>query len=326
MHVADADDLGRIAVGNEVHGKLRLVLVASGLQLLGPEVVVLDNHHTVAARDFLLAVEHARAYTIIIYVGTAVRTGHHDGIVGTIVGIGAHQGLDQFVAGQHAHLAVAAHGDAGQHFASPVDALPQAGGIGQHPRGSTLPHHFGQVGFGHTQAVPPHHGGAQGRTLLLAHGRQLGGVAHQEQAAVHALVDIAQQVVEQLSRAEGRTGKGLAARNHRGFVDHEHGALQAIEVHAKSRVLAGKGLLPVNHPMDGACRPPRAVCQHLGRPAGGGEQHHGPPQGHQRAHQGTDQRRLARTGITTQDKDLRPGGIGGKTGQPRCGLGLQRRK
>ena len=202
VHVAHGKHFRHVAVGDKGE-RQALALGQSGCRLFRPVVIVFHSHDEVAAREFLLAIENLRADTVVVDVGALVGARHDNHLVCTEFIVIAHQRLNQFVAGQKAHLAVRTSRKAGQGFWSFGNHLPQMRGAGQHLRGIVLPHHVREVGAAHRHSHSRENIVLQSRTVCLAHGRQLRCVAHHnEAAAVVAAVNEAQQVVEQLPRAE----------------------------------------------------------------------------------------------------------------------------
>ena len=109
-------------------------------------------------------------------------------------------------------------------FKALLQQLPQHGGTRQHIAVLALSHHLGQIGTAHQQPVARQHIVAQRRTLLLAHWRQLGGVAHKQQTAPLARIDVAHKVVHQLARAKQTVAHlSGATAYHRCLVHHEQG-------------------------------------------------------------------------------------------------------
>ena len=178
-------------------------------------------------------------------------------------------------------------------------------GTGQHLRGIVLPHHVREVDAAHRHSHSRENIVLQSRAVGLAHGRQLRCVAHHnEAAAVVSAVNEAQQVVEQLPRAEHGFGETAFARgNHRSLVHNKERVFQTIETERKARVFTLKSILTVNKAMDSVGRMPGIKRKHLGGPARRCKQHDGALQLLQNAHQGRHQRSLARAGVAAQNDE-----------------------
>ena len=179
----------------------------------------------------------------------------------------------------------------------------QLGGIHQNARFLGLAHHLAQL-----HALDPRpealgqQRGVEGRAQQLAHRRQLGRVADEQQPVSGFLEHEAHQIVEQPGFAEG-----FFVGYHRGLVhDVEHFLLPvglALEAQALGGGAAG---LAVDFFMNRAGRHPGVGAHYLGRPAGGRHQgvfalQAGQPL-HERAHDG----RFAGARVAAQHEYLAP--------------------
>ena len=84
------------------------------------------------------------------------------------------------------------------------EPVTNGSGIIQNARLGKLAHHLRKRLLVYVKPIRLQQREHQRRTLLLAHGGQLGSVAHKHQAAPLPRVDILDKVVEQTPRAEGR--------------------------------------------------------------------------------------------------------------------------
>ena len=150
------------------------------------------------------------------------------------------------------------------------------------------------------QAILAQHIRHEGWALLLADRWQLGPVANEQQPAVTAIIDEADEVVEQLSAGKKRLAKGRAVGYHRGLVDDEQGVVGAVVVQVE---VALKRLLAIDATMDGVGRVFRIEREHLGSTPRGSHEHQLLLQRQQSLHHSGSQRGLSCTGRASQHHD-----------------------
>ena len=148
------------------------------------------------------------------------------------------------------------------------------------------------------QPIASHDVGLQGGTLLLADRGQLGGVADEHHAAIPAVKDKLDEVVEQLSVGEGCVADGGRIGHHRRLVDDEQRVLRRVVIEVERAL---HRLLAVDAAVDGVRRVPGIKGKDLGGAPRGSEQHDFLLQRAQCAHQSRRQRGLARTCRASQN-------------------------
>ena len=98
--------------------------------------------------------------------------------------------------------------------------------------------HFVKVALIDSQSVAFDYRAHKGRTLTLAHRRQLGLVADEQQTAVAPLINEAYEVVKEATRATEHTAVAHRGRNHRGLVDYEERVLHGVVVQGEHSAVA----------------------------------------------------------------------------------------
>ena len=162
---------------------------------------------------------------------------------------------------------------------------------------------------------------AQGWRSSLTHGRQLSGIAYEQQAAVSATIDILHQVIQQATAAKHAL-KSTLVGNHRTLVDHEKGVGMQIVIELEMPSSTHKGTLTIDLAVDGKRRQTAVYRQHLGRTTGGCQQHHLLPQSCQGLDNSGRHRSLARTCRPTQHHYRPLSAVGEETGKDLQGMGL----
>ena len=280
-----------------------LLLAPCSLPLfsVSPEVVILRHHDEVSAGELFLKVKDAAPNTIIKYVGPLVAARHDYRAVGAVLAIAVLEGFDEFVAREHPDIGEALAPELGEleHFTF-LDEAAEHRGVPEDARLLELAHHFRQAALRHLHAVALEHHLVQRRTLFLTDGRQLRRVAHKDEAAAFAGIDVVHQVVEQTPCPED----GAAARlvgYHRCLVHDEERVLPEVDVVLEDIHLRD-GLLPVYLPMYSICGRACVRGQDLSGASRRSKQHDALPELLHRAHQSSQKRRLARAGIALEQE------------------------
>ena len=97
----------------------------------------------------------------------------------------------------------------------------------------------------------------------MPHGRQLSGIAYEQQAAVSATIDILHQVIQQATAAKHAL-KSTLVGNHRTLVDHEKGVGMQIVIELEMPSSTHKGTLTIDLAVDGIGRGAGEIAEHLG--------------------------------------------------------------
>ena len=299
--VAVAPDGGYVAVGDEVHRRLFL-LALRHTHGLHPVVVVLDDHQLVAARQLLLVPEDAPSDALVIGVGALVGARDDDCLVCAAAVIGIFQRFDEFAAGHHPDVREPLQAQLWECIHLLIrNQLPQHRGVPEDAAVGELAHHLRECELVHLQPVACQEIRLQSRTELLAHGWQLRRIAHQHQAAALAGIDELDEVVQQVSRAEGTAAQALVA-DHRGLVHDEQRVLQQVDILHEIRHLARECLLPVDAFVDGVGRVLGVQGKDLRRPSRRSHQHSALLERVHALDQCAHERCLSRAGIASQNK------------------------
>ena len=305
--IAQATYHGHVAVGQEGFPRRTLLSTHSPLRFsfsplfLQPVVVVLHHDELFTAAQFFLIAQNARAYAQVKDVGTLVAPRHHDGLVLSHVVVTVLQTLYQFVAHDHLDVGKGSHTKLWEVMRLvPLEEVAYHRGVPQYARVVLLAYHLRQVTLRHGESVPGQDALVQGRTQRLAHGRQLGRVAHQHQAAVLPSIDELHEVIQQTPRAELHPGESVVGY-HGGFIDDEEGL---VVQHPRDEGEGGfrPGLLAVDAVVDGVGLLTGMEREDLGSPARGCQQYHTLLPSHECLHHGTHQCRLSRARIPRQQK------------------------
>ena len=174
-------------------------------------------------------------------------------------------------------------------------------GIPEDARRLSLSHHLRKGVTDHLQTIAAHVFIAQRRALLITNGRQLSGVAHQDQSAPLAPIDEVDEVIEQTSRAIEAPRKIFIIGNHRGLVTDEEQVLAHVVVEREDAILVD-GLLTVDALMDGEGRMISIEGKDLGGTSRWSHEHTLAFELFHRPDQRTDKRCFSRSGKTTQDE------------------------
>ena len=239
----------------------------------GPVVVVADDDELVTSLEQFLAVEYAGTYAVVVDDGPAVAPCHHDGVLGAAAAVALFEGVDEFAAWYEGD--VGHETKAGERVGELLaDEVAQRGGVPQYARVLDLAHHLGEGVAADGEPVDFQFLWVEGRTQLLAHGRELGCVANEHETAARTCVDVVYEVVEQTSGAEHAACRSLATY-HRSFVDDEKGSAQLVGRLFEAYHLGREALLPIDFAMDGVGRCLCVVAEHLGCTARGSKEHDG---------------------------------------------------
>ena len=165
-------------------------------------------------------------------VGPPVGTGNDDGLFTSVAGIALLHLFEELPAVYRPEVGIG-HLEEGRLRDARLQHAPHHGGVEQDARIVALAHHFVQRAVLH-RTVCCHEIGVERRTAVVSYRRQLGIVAHEEDAAACTLPDILEEVVEQRAASEGRARIG-GGGEHGGFVDDETGVLFAVEVEREPR-------------------------------------------------------------------------------------------
>ena len=115
---------------------------------------------------------------------------------------------------------------------------PYRRGVIQYSGVVALAQHLVKVALIDSQSVAFDYRAHKGRTLTLAHRRQLSLVADEQQTAVAPLVNEAYEVVKEATHATEHTAVAHRGRNHRGLVDYEEGVLHGVVVQGEHSAIA----------------------------------------------------------------------------------------
>ncbi len=191
------------------------------VEAVDPEIIVFGDHQQVAARQLFLPVEHRVADAVVVGVDPLVGARNDNRLLDAVTAVSVGNLVDQFGAVDAFDVGKRIRRQAGKIFGDvELQGIAQAGGIGEDARRFGLPNDVGEDSLRHVKRVRSQDVGVECGTELLFHGRQLRGVAQQQQPASLPRIDIAYQVVEQAPRAEDRIAVGLIT-DHRRFVYNE---------------------------------------------------------------------------------------------------------
>ena len=240
-------------------------------------------------------------------VGPPVGTGDDDGLFASVTGIALLHLFEELPAVYRPEVGIG-HLEEGRLRDARLQHAPHHGGVEQDARIVALAHHFVQRAVLH-RTVCCHEIGVERRTAVVSYWRQLGIVAHEEDAAACTLPDISEEVVEQRATSEGRARIG-GGGEHGGFVDDETGILFAIEVEREPRFGVCRTFLPVDFLVYRGGAESRMARHDFRRPSGRGEHYGFYPQLFKCRHERRDDGRLARSCISVEDEDAFGIGIG----------------
>lgn len=169
--------LAMVAVGDETHGRI--------LDALGIVVVVLDDHQAVAALDLFLGRAYVAPDALVEAVGAFVRAGDDDCLVASVAGVCILEALEELAAVDRFYVGIM-QVDVWYVALAALEHLPQHGGVVEYSRVGILAHDVRHRRIGHV-AERAHGGGVEGGGAVGPHGRQLGVVAHEYEAALAPL-------------------------------------------------------------------------------------------------------------------------------------------
>ena len=290
LGVAGPGHFGHVTVGYQ---RARLVDLA-------PVIIVLGDDQTVAPHHGLLEIHDLGADGFVEIVGAPVGAGDDQRLVLTDLRIGVGEFVGQFAAADDAHVGEASgfemHGHAG---VGHHELQPHQRGIVYDSPLIALPHRDVQHMHQRIEAEFAEPVLLHGIGLCLAHGWQLGLVAHEKHAASGCRIDILYQQLEQRAvAAASRVG------NQRCLVDYKQSVACLV---ARQHVASARGVGDVGPEQSSVdCR--RRVRRHmrgnLCSASGGGQHHHGTFQTVHGLDQSPDERGLARARVAVQHKHV----------------------
>ena len=302
--VADTDQLGNIAVGN----------VVRSLQVV--PIVILHHHQTVSAAQFLLPVQHLGADAGIVPNGALVGAAEHRHLIGSVLVIGLGKRLQE--------LSPADTLDIGQGIGEAqvrelngilhgIQHNAKMGGIDQDPGIGSLAHHGGQSGK-RDPAKSGHILRRKRRRSLQTHRRELRGIAHQNEAAVHAGSHKRNQIGQQIARSKSPAAVRGSNANERHLVYNEQSIAGLVGRQGElAHSIGPKRFLPVDMLMDGRGRFAAIAAQNLGRTPGRSQQNARNLQRRKPGNHRSQGRCLTRTRIAVHHQDIAL--VGGQKGR-----------
>jgi hypothetical protein len=145
---------------------------------------------------------------------------------------------------------------------------PHLRSVHKDPGGFRLAHDFGHFHLSGGEAEGCQLLYIQGWAVRAAHGRQLRGIADEEEFAAGCGEHVLEEVGEQVSVAEGAVSPTPA--DHTGLVHYEECAFIFVGTHGHSSEAILIGIYAIDAPVDGAGRSLGVGAEHLGRAACGG--------------------------------------------------------